>query len=238
MWADKPEEQAVHARTPGRSLQTPIHSLVTSGELIQLLPSAICLPLNTSRTHSLSFNPNALFAKESRLRTTSQFSSFYPLNTTIAKQSLWSALGNTQTHISRAPLKPPSVFFQPLCLPPPNLGTSAEREDFQLQIKVALMPGAGQSSSTACRSSAVFFPSHTHTGCSLQPGKLVKATPGFLPSPKEPCPCQGPLPITALFIYNTILGCFGSFEDLPFVFFQRTACCSKTEELLHCSGAK
>lgn len=63
MQADKPEEQAAHPRTPGRSLQTPIHSFVTSGELIQLLPSAICLPLNTSRTHPASTQMLCLLKK-------------------------------------------------------------------------------------------------------------------------------------------------------------------------------
>lgn len=41
----------------------PIHSLVTSGELIQLLPSAVCLPLNTSRTYSASTQTPCLLRK-------------------------------------------------------------------------------------------------------------------------------------------------------------------------------
>lgn len=116
MWANKPQAQAVHLRTPEGPSSLPSILLSQEESSQSFLPSAVCLPLNTSRTSSAS-------TQRPGLLTTSQFSSFYPFNTTTEKQSLCSALGSTQAHISRAPLKPLSALLQPLCPPPPNLGT-------------------------------------------------------------------------------------------------------------------
>lgn len=197
---------------------SPIHSLVTSGELTSLLPSVS----HSTLAGHIQFNPNPLLAQEGRLSTTSPFSSFYPFNTTIEKQSLWPALGNTQPHISRAPLKAPSALLQPLSPPPLNLRTSSWKGG----VAAPHQNGSDAKSRTVqqrCPSllSSVFS-SHAHTGCSLQFGKPVKAAPSLLPSPQKPCLARvlWPAPLSSPTL--VFQGCCGSSEDLPSVLLQRT----------------